>query len=377
MRDDSWRLWQGQNEMSKSDVQIFISTITVGLFTSPLGVSYSFILLAALYVLKNIKLFGTEWPYIILLIIYGVYRFFFLSEGFLSILNFTLVFSFMLIIKDYKPLKPTLFVQYYLLLSLVVVVLQVLLKETLGLFFNQIYDSKEALDSGWRPNGISFEPSVASIFVVLAGYCLGKSLNLFYTTVIGLQVFLFQSTFGIAGFLFLVFYRWFKIKYVVFTVPLLGIFLSCVNIEVLERLFAVLVKLSSFDITELVVADHSASIRIAPYLILATEPWWQNGVLLPKALIEYKDFIVNYLPGVDPNYWAGGGFLPSSLYTLGVFAVIVYHFLYRHFTYSQISLVIAAIILSNISFSTQAFAVLLIFLKIGAENDKNNLLRAC
>ena len=82
-------------------------------------------------------------------------------------------------------------------------------------------------------------------------------------------------------------------------------------------------------------------------------------------MLEYKTFIVDYLPGVDIDFWAGGGFLPSSIFTLGIFAIIFYAYVYKNYIYNFFAGAIFFVCAINIPFSTQAFATILILLKIG------------
>lgn len=357
--------------MSKNDIHIFLSTITIAGFTTPIGVSYSFIFLAFLYIIRNAKYFSSSKALILLLVVYDLFRITFLDDDILSTLNFTLVFLFMIGLKNYRPSKPILLLKFYIILSFIVVVLQILFKEQFNLFINQVYSSTEALGTKWRPNGISFEPSMASLFLIVAGYSLGKNLNPFYTLIIIMQIVLIQSSFGFAGLIFLLFYRWFRLKYLYIIIPFV-VFLLPLSVKIdtlsdavaIKRLSSVIVNLSSLEVDALVSADHSASIRIAPFLILTTQPWWQDGFLLPKSMAAYKNFIVDYLPGVDPDYWEGGGFLPSSIYTFGIFSLFLYRFIYKNFCFDFLSAVLLTICLINIPFSSQAFAVLLILSKL-------------
>lgn len=366
--------------MSKNDIHIFLTTITIAGFTTPVGVSYSFIFLAFLYIIRNAKYILSFTALILSLVVYGLFQIAYLDDGILSILNFTLVFLLMIGLKNYRPSKPKLLLKFYIILSFIVVVLQILFKEQFNLFINQVYTSTEALGTNWRPNGISFEPSMASVFIILAGYSLGKNLNPFYTLIIIIQIVLIQSSFGFAGLIFLLFYRWFRLKYLVIIIPFVVFLLpwtvkidTLSDAEAIKRLSSVIVNLSSLEVDALVSADHSASIRMAPFLILITQPWWQSGFLLPKSMAAYKHFIVDYLPGVDPEYWAGGGFLPSSIYTFGIFSLFLYYFIYKNFTNNYTSVILVTICLANIPYSSQAFAVLLILLKVGMSLNTHRL----
>jgi len=351
--------------MRPKDLILFLLMLTFSFSTSDNGVSYSFIILTVVWLIPKIKIIVKQKEMISAIALLCFYMFFFLDEKILTILNFALVSFFMLSLSKVDIKKPIFFLKSYINLSLIILIIQIVFENLFGIYFNQIWESPEALGLYWRPNGISFEPSYASCLVVLSGFCLGKNLSKFYLFNIIIQVLIFSSSFGFVALLLLLISRFLKSKFISLTPILIALPFVFYSTEMYERFQSVLSSFSISDISYLVEADHSAAIRITPFIILFEYEWLQLQSLFPKTMLEYKTFIVDYLPGVDIDFWAGGGFLPSSIFTFGAFAIIFYAYVYKNYIYNFFAGTIFFVCAINIPFSTQAFATILILLKIG------------
>ena len=109
----------------------------------------------------------------------------------------------------------------------------------------------------------------------------------------------------------------------------------------------------------MVIADHSASIRVAPLLIFfkhldfnLLNTWVGYGYGYTKTIM------VGLIPGIDEELWAGSAFLPSYILDNGIISALVFFlFVKRNLLVSVISFeaLFLILILINSSFNSQLF----------------------
>lgn len=249
-----------------------------------------------------------------------------------------------------------------------------------GIYFNQIWR-----DETNRINSLATEPSYAGIIVVVTLYSyllMDKNdyskkfsirSNLKYLAYGAFVVAVSQSGFAAVFFILLLF-SFFKIwkKYFIPLIIFLSIILASVyqgiDLIALDRIERIFLAIGSLDIIELVNADHSGSIRIAPVLIFFQELnltdiniWIGHGIGYSQNLLS------QIIPGIDSEEWAGAAFLPGFIYDNGIISIIIFGlFILKNAVYKVISFESIFLLLTflNSSFNSQLFWFLIIVLTI-------------
>ena len=228
-----------------------------------------------------------------------------------------LYFSRFTIYKYHKLLTYLIYAYFTVLL-----ILQLCVLTGLPIFNLSNYDSAEP----WKLNSLSAEPSHSARIVALLMYCyitvkeilLNRSYNLRNDFKADKWVWLaFIWTMLTMGsgtaFLFIpiVLLKFIQRKNILPLVLLLGLMLVITNslgITVIDRTFKVIAATLTLDPEAIIKADHSASFRIVPMLVLANmvEITSYNG-LLGNGIDSVSYFLYKYIPG-GGNDISGGGF---------------------------------------------------------------------
>ncbi len=183
------------------------------------------------------------------------------------------------------------------------------------------------LGNPWKLNSLAAEPSHSARIVALLMYCyiitkeiIKKRKYDFRSEIkkdkwVWLAFLWTMVTMGSGTafvFIFIVLLKFMKIKSLiplVVVVSVIIILVSLMGITVFDRTFKIFIATLSFDANTIIQADHSASIRIVPMMILAEmvdlttlNGWFGHG-------IDYVSSILSlHIPGIPENT-SGGGLL--------------------------------------------------------------------
>lgn len=303
----------------------------------------------------------------------------FRSSSFLYSLMFIGVFKIgvSFLYKGYIPLKNYKRILKFILKSYFIVGLVQSILFPLGVFFNRIWQ-----EDSYRVNSLATEPSYAGIIVVVTLYSLllidkfdkqekySLKSNLVYFGYVLFVVLFSQSGFALIFFVILLI-SVFKIKK--HTVSLLFLFIVVgliiyfnVNSSVAVRVEKLLIATGSLDVNQLVDADHSGSIRIAPVIIFFKELnlldlnyWVGHGIGYTK------EIMVNIIPGVDEDLWGGAAFIPSYVLDNGIISMVIFFsFIKKNVLRKVLSFEFLFLVLTliNSSFNSQLFWFIIMML---------------
>ena len=297
------------------------------------------------------------------------------------ILNF--IYKGFITRKDYQKILRIILRSYF-----IVFLIQSILFP-FGIYFNQIWNGEVT-----RLNGLATEPSYAGIIVVILLYSYllmekleaGKKFSFksyfeyfFYVTFIIVQS---KSVFGVIFFGILL--LWLFKKNITFLIMLFIIALFSISIYldstplVFVRIKDTFYAIGTFDIDELVRADHSGSIRIAPLIIFVK----QLDLLNFNAWIGYgigysTNMMFDLIPFIVED-WPGSFFFPSFFMDNGLLSTIIFFWFIRKnaidnlWSLESIFLILMFI---NSYFNSQLFWIIIILFTVNKFFYRLNLMK--
>ena len=333
-------------------ILIFLLLLTFDFTTTWNGVNILFLVLGIIAVFLSGRV---DWKYSLglscIYIIVGSY--YHLRLG--TILN-AVIFAFLIGgVPFFVRFGINKILRLYIVISCFVVYVQFALFHFTGVKMNHVWSAVENYD--YRPNGLSYEPSYASFLIVLAlatqtlKFKRRNDLVLVIGVIIALL--LMNSSSGYLLFLLMMLGPYLNMKVLpLILFAMIGVMHSIIEVDILTL----------FDI--LVSFDHSLSVRLIPLIIFLRDVLSLNwyGFFVINSLYSYKVYILEYLPGVSLEYWSGGGFIPSFVYTYGIYGLF---FFKRALLGLNIdAFLVGSLILAGINFplNSQAFFLTLLFL---------------
>lgn len=314
-------------------------------------------------------------PFVLLLPILTSYSSFRFISYFYSIL-FLAIFQVILSILYSGNITSTFYLKILILiikLFFYVALIQTVLFKY-EIYFNQIWTPINS--EAHRINSLATEPSYLGIYIVITFYSYlvvkskenkldnkkdGSKVDYIIWGYVLFTVIIANSGFGIV-FLSILFLSTisFQKKYLqILLIIIVFLFFYFVNVSSLDRIEIFVKSIFSFDILELAYADHSASIRIAPILIIFREfnilDW---SALFGRGINYSKELFASIIPGIVLEDWRGGGFFPSFIFDYGIIPTILFFtFLKRNvitkiFAFESLFLILVFL---NASFNTQLF----------------------
>lgn len=355
--------------MKKSDLEnriIFLSLLTLSFTTTKTGISYTFVALIFLLLIPKFMVIirNNISDFAILFSIF-VYRYLYCNDSALTSLNllFCGLSFFYIIHRQY--FGGIVIPKLYIKITFFVALVQFFTNYYFGFRLNEIWSDVEL----YRPNGLSIESSYGSTLICVAGIALGDKLSKIKYVMITITVIMMNSGFGFISWLILSLYR-FNLR--IFLIPvllLIVLWLPSLDFSVTQRISSFGTALqNSLELSAIMAADHSASVRIVPLILVFTQPlelWYH--LIVPMPMNEYTDFVLQSLIGVESD-WKGGGFLPAGLLTMGAFGLVILRLLCSRVFLNGYFLVIFLVAAINIPFSSQSFFVLCVLLRIGFIN---------
>lgn len=244
-----------------------------------------------------------------------------------------------------------------------------------GIEFNRIWlKGSDEL----RINSLATEPSYTGIIVVITFYSYlifrkkTIKVNYGYSEILSdlkywffvlFIIFASQSGYALV-FLILLLTATFNIKrnsYFMLITISLGILIGLynLNLSTFERVNNFFFAAITFDVNNMVVGDHSASIRVAPVVIYISHLnpldfsfWFGYGQ-------EYsKNLMVSIIPGIVFDKWKGGAFFPSHFINYGFISTMFFLIFFYKNTISKFlsfDILFLFLILINSSFNSQLF----------------------
>jgi len=245
-------------------------------------------------------------------------------------------------------------------------------------FFNKIFAT------GFKFNALATEPSYAATILVFLFYSYIKNMELIRKEthitdiykkekilwfVFIYQMLTFGSSFGIL-YIFILILAFIKKPIYLIGIILISILSISIAIKIdfipLLRIFSVLdaINFSSDGFSDLVAADHSASIRIIPFIyFIKTLDFY---TLFGKGTDFSAIFFPTIIPGIN-DATMGGGLLPSFIIDNGIInfllliIVIFTNGIKKFFSFTVLALIIT---LLNTSFNSQLFWLIITLLTL-------------